>query len=120
MVNSKMPPLESIGERARSASRKLAKASSAVREKALIGIADSLEKNIGKITAENQKDIKNGRDIGLNDSVLGRLTLSPEKIKAIAKDVQTIAKIPDPLSGTFDETIVPNGLRVAKRKVVRM
>lgn len=117
MVNSKMPPLESIGQRARSASRKLAKTSSAVREKALVGISDSLEKNIGKITAANQKDIKNGRDTGLNDSVLGRLTLSPEKIKAIAKDVQTISKIPDPLLGTFDETIVPNGLQVAKRRV---
>ncbi len=116
-MNSKMPSLECIGERARDASRELAKTSGAVREKALIGIADSLEKNIVKITVANQKDIKNGRGAGLTDSVLGRLTLTPEKIRAIAKDVQTIAQIRDPLSGTFDETIVPNGLQVAKRRV---
>ena len=117
MLNSKISQLESIGERARSASRELAKTSGHVREKALIGIAESLEKNIDEITVANQKDIKNGRDAGLSNSVLGRLTLSPEKIKAIAKDVLTIAQIPDPLSGTFDETIVPNGLQVAKRRV---
>ncbi len=46
-----------------------------------------------------------------------RLTLNPKRLEAIAADLETVATLPDPVGERFDETTLPNGLRVYKQRV---
>src|SRR5688572_5011513 len=102
---------------AKAASRKLAGLSTTIKNQALEGIAASLLARQGEVLAENAVDVERARDAGLAEAPLNRLRLTPEKISAIANDVRTVAKLPDPVGEVIDGWRLPNGLQVSRRRV---
>jgi glutamate-5-semialdehyde dehydrogenase len=103
-------------ERARAAKRAsltLAKASTDDKNRALMAIARALRAQQSIILAANALDCANA-DAGIE---IDRLRLTPERVAAMAHDVEAIAKLEDPVGEEFDRTSRPNGLEVAKRRV---
>ncbi len=109
--------LERKGGLARKAARKLAATDAAVKNRALLNVADELEAQQSDILAANAKDIANGEARGLAAYFLDRLLLTPERIQALADDVRRIAALPDPIGEMLDMRNMPNGLKVGKRRV---
>ena len=102
---------------ARHAGRKLARTGSAVKDEALRNIARALLDRQDEIVEANRRDCETGVVAGLSDALLDRLLLTPERIQALAVDVEGIAVLPDPVGETFDMRTLPNGLQVGKRRV---
>ncbi|HAV10178.1 MAG TPA: glutamate-5-semialdehyde dehydrogenase [Dehalococcoidia bacterium] len=109
--------LEEKGRQAERASRKLAFISSDVKNKALFAIADSILANQKTILEANEKDMMIAKQGGMNEAMLDRLLLTPDRLKGIASDVKTVAALPDPVGEIIEDRTLPNGLRLMKRRV---
>ena len=105
------------GQAARAASRKLARLSAAVKDKALFNIADALKSREAEIISANERDLQAGREAGLSDALLDRLLLNPDRLAGMASDVRAVAALPDPVGETFDMRTLANGLQVGRRRV---
>ena len=102
---------------ARAAGRSLARLSSSVKNRALINVATALETQQDAVLDANRQDCQTARTDGLNDAMLDRLLLTPERLQDMARDVRSIAALPDPIGEMLDATTLPNGLLVGKRRV---
>ncbi len=109
--------LDSMGRAARAASRVLATSPTAQKNAALLAIADALEARAGDILAQNALDIADGRAKGLSDALLDRLLLNEKRIAALAADTRHVAALPDPVGAEFDSRVLPNGMRLCKRRI---
>src|SRR2546423_9281928 len=89
--------LQTKGAAAKRAARELARTSTAVKNAALGALADALLDRSGDVLRANQHDVQAGRDAGLSDAVVDRLTLTGERIAAIAADIRNVALLPDPI-----------------------
>ena len=104
-------------EAARAASRRLGVASTDAKNDALERIAALLLEREDAILAENEKDLVAGREAGLDDYFLERLTLTPARIAGMAADTRHIASLPDPVGETIDARTLPNGLQISRKRV---
>jgi glutamate-5-semialdehyde dehydrogenase len=102
---------------ARDASRRLAVMSAAVKDAALLRVADALEERTPEIVEANARDLEAGRESNLSDALMDRLALDPGRIAAIAAAVRSIAALPDPVGEVIDGSRLPNGLDVRKVRV---
>lgn len=109
--------LQAKGKAARRAARELARTSTDVKNRALLAIADALLERSAEILSANQHDVQGGREAGLTDAVVDRLTLTPDKIEAIAHDVRDVAALPDPVGEVMEMRTLPNGLQVGRKRV---
>ena len=109
--------LESIGRAAKGAARRLATLSTARKNEALREIAVALRAAESEILAANRDDVEAARATGLAPALLDRLTLTPERLRAIAADVEHVATLADPVGERFDERQLENGLPVHRRRV---
>ncbi|HEX5479244.1 MAG TPA: glutamate-5-semialdehyde dehydrogenase, partial [Dehalococcoidia bacterium] len=109
--------IELKAREAKAAARRLSTLSSDVKNRALNALADAVEANAGEILAANAQDLERGRADGLADSVIDRLTLNEARLQGIAKDVRTVAGLPDPVGETIEMRTLPNGLMVGKMSV---
>jgi glutamate-5-semialdehyde dehydrogenase len=98
---------------AKHASLALAKASTDDKNRALMAIARAIRAQQSSILAANAIDCANADD----RIEIDRLRLTPERVAAMAHDVEAIAKLEDPVGEEFDRTSRPNGLEVHKRRV---
>jgi glutamate-5-semialdehyde dehydrogenase len=112
-----MSELQAIGVAARKASRELAKLSSAAKDRALHNIAEALVAHQNELVAANRKDYEAGKQAGLSDAVLDRLLLDGKRVTDLAEDVRGVAALPDPVGEEFDSKVLPNGVRLARRRV---
>jgi glutamate-5-semialdehyde dehydrogenase len=108
--------LISFGHCARTASRLLACASTAQKNAALHAIADGLERKAAQILAANALDVADGQAAGLSPALLDRLMLNEQRLAGIAADTRSVAALPDPVGQEFDGRVLPNGLRIARRR----
>jgi glutamate-5-semialdehyde dehydrogenase len=109
-----------IEHKARAASlaaRKLSTLSTQVKNAALTALADALLAHTDEIIAANAQDLDRARADGLSSAVIDRLTLTADRIAAIAKDVRTVASLPDPVGESLEMRTLPNGLMVGKMRV---
>jgi glutamate-5-semialdehyde dehydrogenase len=109
--------LTDIGQRAKRAARQLATLSTATKNAALLAIAAQLRAEQDAILSANEQDVADARTNGLNESLIDRLLLTPERLAAIATDVEQVTRLDDPVGGRSDERTLPNGLRIHKRRV---
>src|SRR5690349_11759607 len=109
--------LNDMGQRARRAARTLALAPTDRKNVALEAIAAALLEHAGEVLAANVIDIERGRAAGLADSLLDRMLLTQARLEGIAADTRNVARLPDPVGERFEATVLPNGLRVHKRRV---
>jgi glutamate-5-semialdehyde dehydrogenase len=105
------------GRAARAAARKLARLSTQVKNRALLNVAEALERDQEPVLDANQRDYGEARRDGLNEAMLDRLLLTAARLKDVARDVRAVAALPDPVGETVDMTTLPNGLWIGKRRV---
>ncbi len=109
--------LTNMGIAAKKASRFLATATTEQKNIALNEIAKGLIEDTDNILIANEKDIKNGRENGLSESLLDRLALNKSRIEDISKGVLEIVELTDPVGKIDAEFTRPNGLNIKKVRV---
>ena len=103
--------------RVRKAARQLGTASTDLKDAALLGVADAIEAETDALLAVNGPELERARANGLTDAFLDRMTLTPDRIAGIARDVRAVAALPDPIGEVEDMTTRPNGLQIGKMRV---
>ncbi|HEX3012233.1 MAG TPA: glutamate-5-semialdehyde dehydrogenase [Syntrophomonadaceae bacterium] len=106
--------MEKQGQDARRAARFLATASTKLKNKALMAMADSLEASSSEILTANRTDMEAGKLQGLTDALLDRLALNETRIRSMADGLREIAALPDPVGEVLSMTKRPNGLDVGR------
>ncbi len=106
--------MRAIGQRARSAQAELATASTAAKNEALAIAARELRARTPEILAANARDLAAARERGTAGSFLDRLLLDERRIDAIAKGLEEIAALPDPVGAVIAEWERPNGLKIER------
>jgi glutamate-5-semialdehyde dehydrogenase len=106
-----------IARTAKRISRSLATIESAERNQAILTIADVLWESRTAILAANQQDVEEGRQAGLSAALVDRLMLNESRMKGIVADLRSVADLPDPVGEVFEQSVLPNGLRVRKQRV---
>jgi glutamate-5-semialdehyde dehydrogenase len=109
--------LEKIGQRAASASRILAQATTAEKNEALLAIARRIELETQTILTANEADLRAGSESGLSSAMLDRAHLDPKRIHTIANSVREVVHLTDPIGEVLKEWSRPNGLKISKRRV---
>lgn len=106
-----------IGRAARAASRDLALAPAATKNAALCTMAAHLRQNEAQLLKANAADVEAAKANGLTPAFIDRLTLNRARIEAIARGLEDIAALPDPIGATLSEWTRPNGLKIARVRV---
>ena len=102
---------------ARCAQRTVAGARREVKDAGLHAMADRLGEAAPGVLAANTADLERARTAGMRAGLIDRLTLTPERIAAIAGSLREIAALPDPVGEVVDGRTLPNGLRVRRVRV---
>ena len=103
-----------IGRAARRAARGLALASTETKNRALTAAAEALRTNAATILAENAQDVADMKKAGGAAAFIDRLTLSAPRIEAMAKGLEEIAGLADPVGNLIAEWDRPNGLHIER------
>ncbi|MEU3020403.1 glutamate-5-semialdehyde dehydrogenase [Nocardiopsis sp. NPDC007018] len=109
--------VHAVAERAREAAAELAPLSRAVKDGALLAIADALVKRADEITAANAEDVERARRDGTSAAMVDRLTLTPARVEAIAEAVREVVELPDPVGESVRGGVLPNGLDLRQIRV---
>ena len=102
------------GKAAKEAAYILADATTAAKNKALSLMADSLLAHEEDVLAANAKDIAKAREKGMSSAMIDRLTLTRERIAAMAEGMREVIALPDPVGQYLDTWDRPNGLHIEK------
>ena len=111
------PYIQDTGKRARAASRIMAKTDTDTKNKALLKIADLIMGSQTKLLEANALDLAAGKANGLDDALLDRLELTPERIKAMAEGLRQVADLPDPIGEITPTEEMPSGIKVGRMRV---
>ncbi|MCU1659652.1 MAG: gamma-glutamyl phosphate reductase [Pseudonocardiales bacterium] len=103
--------------RAGIAATELAPLSRAQKDAALQAMADALDDATDTVLAANQRDVSAGRAAGLADGLVDRLTLTADRVAAIAQGLRDVAALPDPVGEVLRGYTQPNGLEIRQIRV---
>jgi glutamate-5-semialdehyde dehydrogenase len=103
--------------KAKAASRILANLSTEIKNNALFRMAAGLEREGDRLIAENKKDLGAAEQKGLSKAMIDRLTLNPDRIKAMADGLREVAALPDPVGEVLKMWRRPNGMQVGRMRV---
>ncbi len=95
----------------------LARTDTTTKNAALAAIAAALRERTGEILSANERDLAAGRESDIGDALLDRLRLDEQRIEGIARAVEAVAALPDPVGEVIDGQRLPNGLDVRKVRV---
>ncbi|HEY6094627.1 MAG TPA: glutamate-5-semialdehyde dehydrogenase [Gallionellaceae bacterium] len=109
--------MQQVGRQARAASRVIALAETATKNRALEAIADAILASRAELQAANAKDIASAHAHGLDAASIDRLTLSDKTINGMAEGLRQIAQLPDPVGEIEDLKFRPSGIQVGKMRV---
>lgn len=109
--------LTEIGKRAKDAAAKLAVTSTEDKNRILTAMANALRENCDRILEANALDIENGRKNNMSESLVDRLMLNKDRIEGMAKGIEDVIKLPDPVGRILWETERPNGLKIQRVSV---
>jgi len=106
-----------LGQRARSAATRLARASTADKNAALLAAADLLVDREGEILSANAADVADAEAAGMDSGPVDRLRLTTARIVAMADGLREVAALPDPIGEVLDGWKRPNGLQIERMRV---
>src|SRR6516225_4619006 len=89
--------MQSLGQRAREASRAMARADTAAKNRALLAIADAIERDGAKLQDVNRRDLERARANGQDAAFIDRLTLSDKALRTMIEGLRQIAGLSDPI-----------------------
>ena len=102
---------------AKKAAAKLAVTSTAVKNKALLAMAEALLAKQEEILAANALDMERAAAKGMKSSMLDRLKLTEARIEGMADGLRQVANLPDPVGNVLDGKTLANGLQITKVRV---
>ncbi|MCQ4274190.1 glutamate-5-semialdehyde dehydrogenase [Stutzerimonas degradans] len=117
MTESVLDYMTRLGRAARDASRVLARASTAQKNRALQAAAAALDAARAELVAANELDLAGGRANGLDAAMLDRLALTPKVIDSMIEGLRQVAALPDPIGEIRDMRYMPSGIQVGKMRV---
>ena len=123
MTNLNVPGLDlpaymrEVGERARTASRALARAGTSAKDGALLAMARAIRRDEAKLLAANARDITAAKTSGSDAAFIDRLALSSKSIAAMADGLEQIAALRDPVGEIGELRYRPSGIQVGKMRV---
>jgi len=123
MTNLNVPGLDlpaymrEVGERARAASRLLARAPTAAKNAALEAIALAIIRDQKGLLSANAQDVAAARGAGSDEAFVDRLTLDASSIAAMAEGVREITALPDPVGEIGELKFRPSGIQVGHMRV---
>ncbi|MGZ5092497.1 MAG: glutamate-5-semialdehyde dehydrogenase [Burkholderiales bacterium] len=109
--------MHGVGREARAASRLIAKADTATKNKALLLIAQAVERKSKQLMAANARDVDAARKQKLDAAAIDRLMLTKTNIAAIVDGLLQIAKLPDPVGEILNMRYRPSGIQVGQMRV---
>lgn len=104
-------------EAAHKAACALGVVSAAVKNKALLAMADALLAKTDFIIEANDRDMQAARENGMRESMQDRLRLTPERIEGMAEGLRQVAALPDPVGNVIGGQTLANGLKITKVRV---
>jgi glutamate-5-semialdehyde dehydrogenase len=107
----------SIAQRARAASLVLATTPTAVKNAALLRLAELLPLSAKELMAANAKDLADAQANGLSSAQIDRLTLTPPRLELLAESVRQVAALEDPVGEELERNTRPNGLQLRRVRV---
>jgi glutamate-5-semialdehyde dehydrogenase len=109
--------MQQVGQQARAASRAMARADSATRNRALLLIADAIVRDAPLLRAANQLDLDAARANGLAPAMLDRLSLSDAAIATMVEGLRQIVALADPIGEISNMKYRPSGIQVGQMRV---
>ncbi|SDI57695.1 glutamate-5-semialdehyde dehydrogenase [Ferrimonas sediminum] len=109
--------LSNLGQAARQASFALMSLRRPQKDALLTSIIDGIGAAQEEILAANGQDLADARDAGLDDAMLDRLLLTPQRLEAICSDIQTVIGLADPVGEDIDSKLLDNGMRLSRRRI---
>ncbi|PLX89491.1 MAG: glutamate-5-semialdehyde dehydrogenase [Desulfuromonas sp.] len=106
-----------LAEEAKSAAQIVANLSSGIKNQLLIRMADALEAQQSTLQQANAKDLVAARERGMATAMVDRLTLTAERIKAMADGLREVAGLPDPVGEVTSMWLRPNGIQVGRQRI---
>jgi len=106
-----------IAENARQAASAAANLSSAEKDEALVEMAVQLIHHADDLIEANEKDLEAARRKGLTKAMIDRLTLDEKAIRAMARGLEEVAALPDPVGKVTSMWRRPNGLLVGRMRI---
>ncbi|MCC6184167.1 MAG: glutamate-5-semialdehyde dehydrogenase [Microthrixaceae bacterium] len=110
-------PIPELARRAKAASRRLATASTALKDEALLTAADLLEARSADVLAANSLDVAGAEGAGIPAGLVDRLRLTEDRVAAMASGLRQVAALADPVGEVLDGWVRPNGLRISRVRV---
>lgn len=104
--------MQELGSRARTASRAMARASTAQKNQALAAIAEALRSDREQILAANREDMAAGQENGLEAAMLDRLELTPDRFEDMIEGLEQVMALPDPIGEITGLKYRPSGIQV--------
>lgn len=109
--------MSELGQRARAASRLIARADTSRKNAALEAMARVLDASRAELAEANLKDLAAGRTKWPGCPMLDRLELTPARIDTMIEGLRQVAALPDPIGGITDMNYRPSGIQVGKMRV---
>lgn len=104
-------------DRARRAARGLAMVTTAQKNAGLASIADMIDSSIPQIVAANELDLDRGRESGMAEGLLDRLTLDETRLMGLASAVREVISLPDPVGEIIRGSTLANGIQITQVRV---
>ncbi len=109
--------MRNLGEAAVAAGPQLALADSARKNQALAAMAAAIRARAAEIIAANEQDVRAATEAQLGAAMIDRLKLDEKRVEAMARGVEEIIAMPDPIGTVAAEWTRPNGLRIQRVRV---
>ena len=109
--------IQTLGIRAKDASRLCAKLGTKEKNRGLLAVAGELCARSTYLLEENEKDLRAAEEKGVKQSLIDRLRLTEERIRDMAEGLKQVAALEDPIGEVLSMKNRPNGLRIGKRRV---
>ncbi len=112
-----MSYIEELGKKAKAAETAIASAPTALKNSALAAISKALCEKTELIISENAKDLAAAKENGMSEAMQDRLKLDEGRIAGIAKAVDELIALNDPIGHIVEGITRPNGLQIIKTRV---
>lgn len=109
--------MQTLGQQAKAASRALARASTQVKNHALMAIARAIREAADTLKQQNALDLAAGKAKGLDAALLDRLELTDGRIESMAEGLEQIANLADPVGEISNMRYLPSGIQLGQMRV---
>jgi glutamate-5-semialdehyde dehydrogenase len=109
--------MQGLGRAARAAAREVARASTVTKNRALLAIAAEIRGKAAELMAENLRDVERAKSQGRDSAFVDRLTLGAKGVEQMARGVEQVAALPDPIGEITALEKRPTGIEVGRMRV---